>query len=68
MWIFIRSNGQMRFALEMFGNAVILRSTSSHGFRDLATASHRSAYEEYFSVYRWSGTKSYPVDCYKNDI
>jgi hypothetical protein len=34
MWIFIRSNGQLRLALEMFGNAVILRGTSSRGFRD----------------------------------
>jgi len=65
MWIFIRSSGQLRLALEMFGNAVILRSSSGHGFRDFATASHWSAYEEYFSVYRWNGTKYDPVDCYK---
>lgn len=65
MWVFIRSNGQMRLALEMFGNAVILRGTSSRGFRDFATASHFSAYEEYFSVYRWNGSKYDSVDCYK---
>jgi hypothetical protein len=68
MWIFVRSNGRMRLALEMFGNAVILRDTSSRGFRDLATASHWSAYEEYFSVYRWSGTKYDSVDCYKTTV
>jgi uncharacterized protein YciU (UPF0263 family) len=68
MWIFIRSNGQLRLALEMFGNAVILRGTSSLGFRDFATASHFSAYEEYFSVYRWSGTKYDSVDCYKTTV
>jgi hypothetical protein len=65
MWIFIRHSGQMSLALETFGNAVILRGTSSHGFRDLATASHMSAYEQYFSVYRWNGTKYDSVDCYK---
>jgi hypothetical protein len=42
-------NGQLRLALEMFGNAVILRNTSSHGFRDFATSSHMSAYEAIFS-------------------
>jgi hypothetical protein len=65
MWIFIRHSGQMSLALETFGNAVILRGTSSHGFRDLAMASHMSAYEQYFSVYRWNGTKYDSVDCYK---
>jgi hypothetical protein len=66
MWIFTTSpNGQLSLALEMFGNAVILRGTSSRGFRDFATASHFSAYEEYFSVYRWNGTKYGQIDCYK---
>jgi hypothetical protein len=66
MWIFTTSrSGQLRLALEMSGNAVILRATSSSGFRDFATASHFSAYEEYFSVYRWNGTKYDSMDCYK---
>jgi hypothetical protein len=66
MWIFTTSpNGQLRLALEMFGNAVILRTTSSQGFHDFATASHFSAYEEYFSVYRWNGDKYDQIDCYK---
>jgi hypothetical protein len=66
MWIFTTSpKGQLSLALEMFGNAVILRGTSSHGFRDFATSSHFSAYEQYFSVYRWNGTKYGQIDCYK---
>jgi hypothetical protein len=66
MWIFTTSrSGQLRLVLEMFGNAVILRATSNAGYRDLATASHFTAYEEYFSVYRWNGTKYDSVDCYK---
>ena len=49
MWIFTTSpKGQLSLALEMFGNAVILRGTSSHGFRDFATSSHFSAYEQIF--------------------
>jgi hypothetical protein len=65
MWIFtVDRSGQFRLALEMSGNAVILRNTSSHGFRDFATSSHMSAYEQYLSVYRWNGTKYDQVDCY----
>ena len=66
MWIFtVERVGQFRLALETFGNAVILRNTFSHGFRDFATSSHMSAYEQYFSVYRWNGTRYDQVDCYK---
>jgi hypothetical protein len=66
MWIFTTSrSGQLTLALQMFGDALNLRATSNAGYRDLAASSHFSAYEEYFSVYRWNGNKYDSVDCYK---
>ncbi|MGD0598800.1 MAG: hypothetical protein ABR988_03190 [Terriglobales bacterium] len=64
IWIFIRHGGQLQLALETGGQDIILRSTFSRGFRDLAMSSHWSASEKYFSVYRWNGTKYGPADCY----
>lgn len=64
IWIFIRQRGQLHLALEAGGGALILRNTSSHGFRDVATAWHMSGFEEAFGVYRWNGRKYEEVDCY----
>jgi hypothetical protein len=66
MWLFTvdRSNEQFRLALEMEGNAIILRDTFSRGFRDFATSHHMSAYQEYYSVYRWNGARYEQTDCY----
>lgn len=65
MWIFtVDRSGQFKLALETFGNAIVLRNKSRNGFRDFATSSHMSAYEQYISVYRWVGSKYEQADCY----
>jgi hypothetical protein len=64
IWIFIRHNGQLQLALETAGEVAVLRGTFNRGFRDLAMGWHMGAYEEDFSVYRWSGSKYDQVDCY----
>jgi len=62
-WIFIRHRGQLRLVLDAAGS-LIVRNTSNHGFRDVATGWHMSAYEGVFTVYRWNGTKYEKADCY----
>jgi hypothetical protein len=64
LWIFIRHRGHLQLALETGGNTFIVRSTASHGFRDVTTGWHLSAEEERFAVYRWNGAKYEQVDCY----
>jgi len=62
--IFIRRSGKLQLALEGGGGVLIVRDTSSHGFRDVVTGWHMSAFEEALAVYRWNGAKYEQVDCY----
>jgi hypothetical protein len=62
-WIFIRHRGQLRLVLDAAGSFIV-RNTSSHGFRDVATGLRMSAYEGVFTVYRWNGAKYEEADCY----
>ena len=62
-WVFIRHHGQLRLILDAAG-AFLVRNTSSHGFHDVATSWHMSAYEGVYTDYRWDGTKYAKVDCY----
>jgi hypothetical protein len=64
IWVFIRYHGELRPALQAGAGVLIVRKTSSHGFRDVATGWHMSAAEEVFTVYRWNSTKYEQVDCY----
>lgn len=61
--LFIRQGERLRLVLDA-GGAFLLRNTSSHGFRDVATSWHMSAYETLFNVYHWDGTKYEKADCY----
>ena len=64
LWIFVRDRGSLRLVLDAGGGILILRPTSSHGFRDLATGWHMSGFEENFKVYRWDGASYRQADCY----
>jgi hypothetical protein len=64
IWIFVRRHGSLQLALETGGGAFIVRSTSNHGYRDVATGWHMSSDEERFNVYSWNGIKYQLVDCY----
>jgi len=64
MWIFLRRSGQLQLALETNGVTVTLRDSFSHGFHDLATASHMGSGEYDYAVYGWNGAKYHEVDCY----
>lgn len=64
IWVFIRHREQLQLALETGGNVFMVRRTSHHGFRDVATGWHTSAVEEGFAVYHWNGSKYEQVDCY----
>lgn len=64
IWVFIRQRDRLQLILEAGGGALILRGTSNHGFRDVATGWHMSAEQERIAVYRWNGTKYEQVDCY----
>jgi hypothetical protein len=61
--VFIRQGERLRLVLDA-GGAFLVRNTSSHGFRDVATSWHMSAYEALFNVYRWDGAKYEKADCY----
>jgi hypothetical protein len=61
--VFIRQRERLRLVLDA-GGAFLVRNTSSHGFRDVATSWHMSAYEALFNVYRWDGAKYGKADCY----
>jgi hypothetical protein len=62
-WVFIRQRGQLRLILDAAG-AFLVRNTSSHDFRDVATSWHMSAYEAVYTDYRWDGTRYAKADCY----
>lgn len=64
LWIFVRDHRRLRLVLHAGGGILLLRTTSSHGFRDLATGWHMSAFEEDFMVYRWDGGSYGEADCY----
>ena len=64
LWFFVRDHGRLRLALDAGGGILLLRPTSSHGFRDLATGWHMSAFEEDYMVYRWDGMRYREADCY----
>ena len=61
--VFIRQRERLRLVLDA-GGAFLVRNSSSHGFRDVATSWHMSDYEALFNVYRWNGTKYVHADCY----
>ena len=61
--VFIRQRERLRLVLDAGGDFE-LRKTSSHGFHDVATSWHMSAYEQLINVYRWNGAKYEHADCY----
>ena len=63
-WIFVHHHGQLRLVLAAGGGLIVVRNTSSHGFRDLATSWHLSAYDSERRVYRWNGSQYEQADCY----
>ncbi len=64
IWVFVRHRGQLRLVLQAGGGVLIVRKTSSHGFHDVVTGWHMSAFEEVYTVYGSNGTKYEPADCY----
>ena len=61
--VFVQQGERLRLVLDA-GGAFLVRNSSSHGFRDVTTSWHMSAYEALFNVYRWNGTKYVRADCY----
>jgi hypothetical protein len=61
--VFTRQRERLRLVLDAEGDFV-LRKTSSHGFHDVVTSWHMSAYEQLINVYRWDGTEYKRADCY----
>ena len=61
--VFTRQRERLRLVLDAGGDFV-LRKTSSHGFHDVVTSWHMSAYEQLINVYRWDGTEYKRADCY----
>ncbi len=61
--LFIRQPGRLRLVLDA-GGAFLVRNTTSHGFRDVETSWHISAYEQLINVYRWNGAEYKRADCY----
>lgn len=61
--VFIRQPERLRLVLDAGGDFV-LRKTSSHGFHDVVTSWHMSAYEQLINVYRWNGAEYKGADCY----
>ncbi len=61
--VFTRQRERLRLVLDAGGDFV-LRKTSSHGFHDVVTSWHMSAYEQLINVYRWDGTEYKQADCY----
>jgi len=62
-WIFVRRHGQLRLVLAAGGGLIMVRNTSSHGFRDVATSWHLSAYDSERRVYHWNGSHYEQADC-----
>lgn len=62
-WIFIRHHGKLRLVLAAGGCSIMVRNTSSHGFRDVATGWHLSAFDSETRVYHWNGSKYEQTDC-----
>ncbi len=61
--VFTRQRERLRLVLDAGGDFV-LRKTSSHGFHDVVTSWHMSAYDQLIKVYRWDGTEYKKADCY----
>lgn len=61
--VFIRQPERLRLVLDAGGDFV-LRKASSHGFHDVVTSWHMSAYEQLINVYRWNGAEYKGADCY----
>jgi hypothetical protein len=61
--VFTRQREQLRLVLDAGGDFV-LGKKSSHGFHDVVTSWHMSAYEQLINVYRWNGTEYKGADCY----
>jgi len=63
--VFRRQGERLRLVLDGAGaGAFLVLNTSSHGFRDVATSWHISAYEQVINAYRWNGLKYEKADCY----
>ena len=63
-WVFIRQNGQLRLVLAAGGSLIRVRNASRHGFCDVATFWHLSAYDSESRVYHWDGSKYEQADCF----
>lgn len=61
--VFTRQRERLRLVLDAGGDFVV-RKTSSHGFHDVVTSWHMSAYEQLINVYRWNGAEYKGADCY----
>lgn len=64
LWLFERESGHLRLILQTSGTGLEIRNATSHGFHDLVAGSHRSGFEQGYTVYRWDGRKYAPIDSY----
>jgi len=64
LWVFNRHDGKLQLVLAAGGGLFFVRQTSRHGYHDVATGWHMSAFEEAYAVYGWNGTKYEQIDCY----
>lgn len=67
MWIVVRQAAQLRLVLGNEGQRLIVRSSSTRGFRDIAIGLHDSAFEEQYTVFRWDGVQYKQADCYRTE-
>jgi len=67
IWVFVHDGALLRLVLETGGNGLIVRPTSAHGFRDLATAWTFGAFEEQYRDFRWDGSAYKQTDCYSTE-
>jgi hypothetical protein len=64
VWVFVRDGARLRLVLAAGANSLIVRPTSSHGFRDLATEWTFGAFEAEYRDYAWDGIAYKQADCY----
>jgi hypothetical protein len=68
MWIVVRQRAGLRLALGTEGNILILRSSFTRGFRDIAVGLHDSGFAEKYAVYGWAGNGYKELDCYSRIV
>lgn len=64
MWIVARHGPELRLALGTEGQVLIVRSSLTQGFHDIAVGLHESAFWRDYTVYRWGSFGYERVDCY----